>query len=81
MPLVALEALAAGAELIAARSGGLAEIPESICWPIPMNDVEALRAALQRVKQGERAAYSDGHWLEERDWSRVAPRLLPGARI
>lgn len=81
MPLVALEALAAGAQLIVARSGGLAEIPESICFPVPMDDVGALRAALLEVTAGRRAAYLPGHWLEEQGWDRAAPRLLPGLRV
>ncbi len=80
MPLVALEALAAGAQLLCARSGGLSEIPGSICMSFRDGDVSSLRETLAGALAGARAPYRPGHWLEEQDWNRVGPRLLPGLR-
>lgn len=78
MPRVALEALAAGAELVVSESGGLSEIPESICHRVPCEDVPALAAAIAALGQGARAAFGPGHWLDEHDWDALGPRLLPG---
>ena len=80
MPLVALEALAAGAELLVSDSGGLAEIPASICHRVPMNNPVALRDKLRDVLDGASAAYAGkaSHWLENRGWDAVGPQLLPG---
>jgi glycosyltransferase involved in cell wall biosynthesis len=78
MPVVALEALASGAELLVSESGGLAEIPESICHRVPPENAPALRDQLQALLEGKRAAYAPGHWLEEHDWRSIGPRLLPG---
>jgi glycosyltransferase involved in cell wall biosynthesis len=78
MPLVALEALASGAQLLVSRSGGLAEIPESICHAVPAEDVRALRNQLARLLDGAAADYAPGHWLDSHDWRVLGPRLLPG---
>ncbi len=78
MPRVALEALAAGAELLVTDSGGLAEIPESVCHRVAADDIPALAGALRSIGQGSVAPYRAGHWLEDRDWDAVGPRLLPG---
>lgn len=78
MPRVALEALAAGAELLVTDSGGLAEIPESVCHRVAADDIPALAGALDSIGQGSVAPYRAGHWLEDRDWDAVGPRLLPG---
>lgn len=77
MPRVALEALAVGAELVVSESGGLSEIPESICHRVPCEDVPALAAAIAALGQGARAAFGPGHWLEEHDWDALGPKLLP----
>lgn len=78
MPLVALEALASGAQLLVSQSGGLAEIPESICHRVPSEDPLALRAKLSGLLGGDRAAFAPGHWLQSHDWKALGPQLLPG---
>jgi glycosyltransferase involved in cell wall biosynthesis len=78
MPRVALEALAAGAQLVVSDCGGLAEIPESICHRVGSGDAPALRAVLGALGQGAKAAYQPGHWLADRGWDALGPRLLPG---
>tara|TARA_R110002096_G_scaffold44524_10_gene119939 strand:- start:45531 stop:46787 length:1257 start_codon:yes stop_codon:yes gene_type:complete len=78
MPRVALEALAAGAELLVSDSGGLGEIPESVCHRVPSENASALAAAITAIAGGARAAYRPGHWLEDRSWDAAGPRLLPG---
>ncbi len=78
MPRVALEALAAGTELLVSDSGGLSEIPESVCHRVPSGDVSSLVTALNAIAGGVRAPCRPGHWIENRSWQVVAPRILPG---
>jgi glycosyltransferase involved in cell wall biosynthesis len=78
MPLVALEALASGCQLIAARSGGLEEIPESLCHHVAPEDPAALRESLRRVLDGGRAAGDTHEWLAGRSWNALAPTLVAG---
>ncbi len=78
MPLIALEALACKAQLLVSDSGGLAELPASICHRVPAENVGRLRQAIEAILQGKTAAYEGGHWLEERSWQRVGPKILPG---
>ncbi len=78
MPLVAMEALASGAQLIASKSGGLGEIPATICHPVAPDDPSALRKILRRVLDGETAPKSPGSWLASRSWDRLAPAIFPG---
>lgn len=78
MPRVALEALACGAELVVTDTGGLAEMPESICHRVAADDPRALARVIETVAAGRQAAYAPGHWLEERGWNALAPRMLPG---
>ncbi len=77
MPLVAMEALASGAELIASQSGGLAEIPASICHHVAPDDPGALRDCLRQILDGKRASAPDS-WVASRAWSSIAPVLLSG---
>lgn len=81
MPVVALEALAAGVQLVVADTGGLSEIPSSICHRVPAENVLALRSMLARVLTGHKAEFEAGHWLEERSWPIVAPRVLLGMNL
>ncbi|MCP4448508.1 MAG: glycosyltransferase family 4 protein [Myxococcales bacterium] len=81
MPRIALEALAAGAELLVTDSGGLVEIPESICHRVVSCDVDGLSAALKKLARGAKAPRGAGHWLENRGWDVLAPRLLPGLGV
>lgn len=78
MPVVALEALAAGVELVVSDSGGLSEIPPSICHRVPAENTLALRGAIASVLGGHKAQYQPGHWLEQRSWPLVAPQILRG---
>ena len=78
MPRVALEALAAGAQLLVTDSGGLAEIPDSACHRVPGEDATALARKIERVASGQEARFAPGHWLENRGWDVLGPRLLPG---
>jgi len=78
MPVVALEALAAGVELLVSDTGGLSEIPGSICHRVPADNVSALRAAIVSILNGATAEFRPGHWLEERSWQQLAPRILVG---
>lgn len=80
MPLVALEAMAAGAALVVSAVGGLAELPPSVARQIPPGDARALAAAVRellidrRVRQDQldRAEI----FVKTRDWQVVGPRLL-----
>jgi glycosyltransferase involved in cell wall biosynthesis len=78
MPVVALEALACGAQLLCSRSGGLGEIPAEICHHVESENPRALRATLRDIIDGRRAKRGPESWLAGRSWESVAPRLLPG---
>ncbi len=77
MPKVALEALAVGAQLLVSDSGGLAEIPQSICHQVPSEDRQALRAAICKVRAGAKAQSSQ-QWLEQRSWESLGPQIFSG---
>ena len=62
VPLAALEALAVGALVVAARSGGLAELGDQAVLFEP-GDVASLRAALVRVLQPGSHSASMAPWL------------------
>jgi len=80
MPRVALEALAAGAKLIVSQSGGLADLPSSLCRQVPCDDVQALARAMEEAFEEAPALHNDVRelWLQKRSWSYLAPRILPG---
>lgn len=79
LPQVALEAMAAGAALVASRTGGLAELPDGVALRTAPGDAGALAEAIaglldrpaERQAQVERAA----HWVAAHDWSTVGPAL------
>lgn len=79
MPLAALEAMAAGAAVVASRVGGLAELP--IVTHVPPADPAALAAAVDRLlaSPGTRAEQiaAQARFVAAYDWSRVGPRLDP----
>jgi glycosyltransferase involved in cell wall biosynthesis len=70
VPLVALEALAAGVPVIASAVGGLTDLP---VVHVPPDDPRALAAAIDRVLASP-PPKADMHGY---DWSRVVQRLLP----
>lgn len=80
MPLVALEALAVGAQILVTESGGLEEIPASLCRRVPPDAPTSLRLALRDILDGGVAPESSNAWLASHGWSQVAPRLLAGLR-
>jgi glycosyltransferase involved in cell wall biosynthesis len=79
VPLVALEALAAGVPVVASAVGGLRELPriagDAIAL-VPPDDPPGLAAAIDRVLAHPPPRADISHL----DWSRVAPRLLPWPR-
>jgi glycosyltransferase involved in cell wall biosynthesis len=77
-PMIALEALAAGAPVIASAVGGLRELP-SITRVRP-EDPHALAAAIDRVLAAVPAAHASNAFdLAMFDWSYVSERLLDHA--
>lgn len=80
-PRVALEAMAAGAPLVASATGGLAELPGDAVTLVAPGDAGALAGALTRLvaDAGRRAVQvaAADRFVGERDWSKVGPRLLP----
>jgi len=79
MPLAALEAMAAGAAVIASAVGGLADIP--VVTHVPPADPAALAAAIDRLLESPtaRAAQvaAQSLFVDQHDWSRLGPRLDP----
>jgi glycosyltransferase involved in cell wall biosynthesis len=76
VPLVALEALAAGVPVVASAVGGLRELPRiarGIVELVPPEDPRALAAAIDRTLASSPPRADISHL----DWSRVAARLLP----
>jgi glycosyltransferase involved in cell wall biosynthesis len=79
MPTVVAEALAAGAPLVATRTGGIASVIRDgeTGWLCPEGDPEALAAALARALGSESAGEMTQRARvagEAFDWSRVADR-------
>jgi glycosyltransferase involved in cell wall biosynthesis len=77
MPLVALEALAAGVPVIASDVGGLRELERIV--RVPPDDPRALAAAIDRVlaQPSTRGATDELRAsVEHLAWPRVAQRLL-----
>jgi len=70
VPLVALEALAAGVPVVASTVGGLKDLPVVL---VPPDDPRALAAAIDRVLASPPGRAD----VSSLDWSRVAARLLP----
>lgn len=68
-PVVAIEAMACGLPVVASNVGGLRDMPIS---RVPPRDPTALARALEAPVVDPRAA----DFADNRDWSRVGPRLL-----
>ncbi|HET6610607.1 MAG TPA: glycosyltransferase [Kofleriaceae bacterium] len=83
MPVVALEAMAAGAAVIASRVGGLDELPGDAVTRVPPGDPRALAAAMDALlddgERRRRQVAAASAFVRARDWSRVGPRLVPAA--
>jgi glycosyltransferase involved in cell wall biosynthesis len=81
MPVVALEAMAAGAAVVASAVGGLAEIPAEAISRVPPGDPIALAAAVDRLvlDPGRRTSQlrAQERFVSQLDWSVVGPRLDP----
>ncbi len=78
-PLAALEAMGAGAAVVASAVGGLADIP--VITHVPPADPAALAAAVDHLlgSPSARAAQvaAQSLFVDQHDWSRLGPRLDP----
>jgi glycosyltransferase involved in cell wall biosynthesis len=83
-PLVALEAMAAGAAVVASAVGGLADLPAGAVTHVQPADPAALAAAVDALVENDarRAAQlrAQDRVIPDYDWSAVGPRLLPPVR-
>ena len=79
MPMAALEAMAAGAAVVASRVGGLAELP--VVTHVPPADPAALAAAIDHLITSPRGrahqVAAQARFVDDYDWSRVGPKLDP----
>ncbi len=79
MPMAALEAMAAGAAVVASAVGGLADIP--CIAHVPPADPGALAAAVDHLLASPtaRAAQlaAQSRFADDHDWARIGPRLDP----
>ncbi|HEU5057393.1 MAG TPA: glycosyltransferase, partial [Kofleriaceae bacterium] len=79
MPMAALEAMAAGAGVVASSVGGLAELP--VVTHVAPGDPAALAAAIDRLLASPGAladqVAAQARFVADYDWSRVGPRLDP----
>jgi glycosyltransferase involved in cell wall biosynthesis len=79
-PVVALEAMAAGAPLVATATGGLAELPADTVTHVPPGDPAALagavRALIDDPARRARQVAAAARFAAARDWSIVGPRLF-----
>lgn len=81
MPVVALEAMAAGCALVTSEAGGLSELPADTCMQAQAGDAGALAAAIDQLlaarQEREQQVARARAWVASRDWSVLGPRLLP----
>ncbi|HYU15797.1 MAG TPA: glycosyltransferase family 4 protein [Candidatus Acidoferrum sp.] len=81
LPLVALEAMAVRAALVASSVGGLAELPPAAATLVKPGDVAALATAVDRLILDRSLASSQiaaqDRLIPSFDWDVVGPRLLP----
>ena len=80
LPVVALEAMAAGVPVIASAVGGLEELPPDTRRCVPPNDPHALAAAVDRLLDDrpgrDRQVAAAAAFVRSRDWRAVGPRLI-----
>jgi glycosyltransferase involved in cell wall biosynthesis len=80
-PVVALEALAAGARLIVSGTGGLLDIPEEMCRRVAPGDPAALvQAITAELEAGGRAPARSRQWALLHDWDVIGPKILSGIK-
>lgn len=84
LPVVALEAMAAGAALVASDVGGLAELPPATVTRVRPGDPAALADAvdslvLDPVRRQSQVDAQNRH-IRAFDWGAIGPRLVPVAR-
>jgi len=80
-PVTALEAMAAGAAVVASRTGGLAELPADAVALVPPGDPQALVAAVRELlgpgPGRARQVVAAQAYVESLDWGHVGPQLVP----
>ncbi len=78
-PVTALEAMAAGVPVVAARTGGLAELPAETAMLVPPGDAAALARALARCLTDPalraRQVHAASRWVARYEWSEVGAKL------
>jgi glycosyltransferase involved in cell wall biosynthesis len=78
-PVTALEAMAAGVPVVAARTGGLSELPAEAALLVPPGDAVALAQALTRCLTDHalraRQVQAASRWVARFDWSEVGAKL------
>jgi glycosyltransferase involved in cell wall biosynthesis len=83
-PVTAFEAMAAGAAVVASRTGGLAELPaDAVSWVQPGSSASLVAEVRRLVEQPEavRAQRQAGYRVAAgRDWQAVGPGLMPAPR-
>ncbi|MGE0869998.1 MAG: glycosyltransferase family 4 protein [Kofleriaceae bacterium] len=75
MPMIALEALAAGVPVVASAVGGLLELSPAVRL-VPPDDPHSLASAIERVLAAPPARHELRSAVQHLDWSMVAPRLV-----
>jgi glycosyltransferase involved in cell wall biosynthesis len=78
LPLVALEALAAGVPVVASDVGGLRSLAPHVTL-VPPEDPRALASAIDRVLLGGAGGFQSPETLRGFDWPHVAARLIAHA--
>lgn len=80
-PLVAAEAMAAGAAVVASRTGGLAELPaDAVTWVEPGRPRELARAVLELLDdrpRRQRQVSAGRRVVRSRSWDRVGVAVSP----
>jgi glycosyltransferase involved in cell wall biosynthesis len=75
MPLVALEALAAGVPLVATTTGGLADLPPDAAWLVAPGEPQALATAIDAALGAGRPRPGATRVTADLGWDAVGTRL------
>ncbi|MGE0545988.1 MAG: glycosyltransferase family 4 protein [Kofleriaceae bacterium] len=75
MPMIALEALAAGVPVVASAVGGLPELAPAVRL-VPPDDARSLASAIDHVLADPPARHQLRSAVAHLDWAAVAPRLV-----